>query len=245
MSVAIIPNHSTRAIAKVGWLNVRKSSVGPMFCFKRKLSSIRLVLVLGLAGWCSVPAQSRDLGQLGPVYPIKEPDLLAHITATLKAKQESGELAQLADAIKARAIDKIKHPHPIENVSRTTQARTRYFDPSITVDSNVVGAKGKILIAAGTRKNPLDTVSMTRQLLFFDARDTAQVRYAKTMIDRLGQGIKPILVGGSYLDLMASWRTAVFYDQKGALVTKLGIEDVPALVYQEGKRLRIDEVVIR
>ena len=60
-----------------------------------------------------------------------------------------------------------------------------------------------------------------------------------------GGGIKPILTGGSYLDLMKSWRIPVYYDQHGVLTRRLGIAQVPALVSQEGWRLRIDELQAR
>ena len=56
--------------------------------------------------------------------------------------------------------------------------------------------------------------------------------------------VKPILVGGSYLDLMKRWNKQVFYDQDGTLVRKFGITAVPAIVSQEGRRLRIDEVPV-
>ena len=59
------------------------------------------------------------------------------------------------------------------------------------------------------------------------------------------RGATPILVGGSYIDLMKAWNTPVYYDQEGTLVRKLGITGVPAIVSQEGSRLRIDEVTVR
>ena len=34
----------------------------------------------------------------------------------------------------------------------------------------------------------------------------------------------------------------IYYDQQGALTGKLRIRQVPALVSQEGRRLRIDEI---
>ena len=46
-----------------------------------------------------------------------------------------------------------------------------------------------------------------------------------------------------YLDLMRRWERPVFYDQQGNLTTKLGIRQVPALVTQDGRRLRIDELL--
>jgi len=68
------------------------------------------------------------------------------------------------------------------------------------------------------------------------------VAKARVLIARYGGRVKPILVGGSYVGLMKSWGTPVFYDQEGTLVRKLGISAVPAIVSQEGLRLRIDEV---
>ena len=84
-------------------------------------------------------------------------------------------------------------------------------------------------------------VSLTRQLLFFDARDPKQVRRARDLMAG-NMAVKPILTGGSYLDLMKSWRVPVYYDQQGVLTRRLGIRQVPALVSQEGLRLRIDEL---
>ena len=55
--------------------------------------------------------------------------------------------------------------------------------------------------------------------------------------------MKVILTGGAYLDLMRRWQRPVFYDQQGNLTTKLGIRQVPALGTQDGRRLRIDELL--
>lgn len=57
--------------------------------------------------------------------------------------------------------------------------------------------------------------------------------------------VKPVLVAGSYLELMQAWQRPVYVDQQGRLTRQLGITQVPALVSQEGARLRIDELEIR
>jgi conjugal transfer pilus assembly protein TraW len=149
------------------------------------------------------------------------------------------------DEARARSIEAVRHPAPVEGVAATRTARTFYVDPSFTLDRNVVDAQGRLLFAAGTRKNPLDVVSLSRRLLFFDGRDERQVRRARDLIAGGGTPIKPILTGGSYLDLMKSWRSPVYYDQQGTLTRRLGIRQVPALVSQEGSRLRIDELALR
>ena len=43
---------------------------------------------------------------------------------------------------------------------------------------------------------------------------------------------------------MQSWGVPVYYDQQGRLTQRLGIAQVPALVSQEGRRLRIDELEV-
>ena len=88
-------------------------------------------------------------------------------------------------------------------------------------------------------------VGLSKHLLFFDARDPRQVVRARQLIDVYQGRVKPILVAGSYLDLMKSWKLRVYYDQEGVLVRKFGITAVPAIVSQEGQRLRIDEVLVQ
>jgi conjugal transfer pilus assembly protein TraW len=134
----------------------------------------------------------------------------------------------------------IEMPPPVPGLARSEHPRTFYFDPSVVVGAPIVDGEGHVLVAAGTRTNPLDVVSLSQPLLFFDGRDAAQVRQAKALIERYGGKVKPILTAGSYLGLMRRWRIKVYYDQQGALTGKLGIREVPALVSQEGKRLRID-----
>jgi conjugal transfer pilus assembly protein TraW len=185
-------------------------------------------------------AAALDLGVIGPTYTIAEPDLLLELQKKLREKARSGELQQLERAARARVVASIQTPPSVPGITRSKHARTFYFDPSVMVSEPIVDAQGRALIAAGTRTNPLDIVALSERLLFFDGRDRAQVRQARTLIERYGGEVKPILTAGSYLDLMRRWRFRVYYDQQGALVHKLGITEVPALVAQEGRRLRID-----
>lgn len=204
----------------------------------------RTLLVCGLTALGS-GAQALDLGRIGPTYEIAEPHLLADIERRLQEKQRSGELQRLMEEARARSVATVRSPAAVSGVTTTRTARTFYLDPSFTLDRNVVDAQGHVMFAAGTRKNPLDVVSLSRRLLFFDGRDARQVLRARELMAAGGSHIKPILTGGSYLDLMKAWRSPVYYDQQGVLVRRLGIKQVPALVSQEGSRLRIDETVVR
>ena len=201
-------------------------------------------LIAAATCW-ALGAQATNLGTIGPTYPVAEKNLLDVIMARLRAKEASGELKRHEQEARDRAAYAVNNPRPVDGLRRAQAARTFYFDPTFTLQSNVVDGTGAILFPAGTRKNPLEVVSLSKHLLFFDARDPGQVARVRELIEHYQGKVKPILVGGSYLDLMKRWNKPVFYDQDGTLVRKFGIAAVPALVSQEGQRLRIDEVPVR
>lgn len=217
-----------------------------MRCSDRKAqpaTTVRCRLTLVATALLAFSVSAQDLGVIGPVYPIAEPSLLEVIMAKLRNAEASGVLGQLQRDAQARTKRGIEQPEPIATVSRTTRPRTHYYDPSMVVPYAITDADGRIIIAPGTTVNPLDTVSLSKHLLFFDARDAEQVKRARALLDQHSGRVKLILTGGSYLDLMKRWKMPVFFDQQGLLTTKLRIQHVPALVYQEGRRLRIDEIL--
>lgn len=191
----------------------------------------------------SFVARGQDLGVIGPVYPIAEPSLLEVILSKLREAEATGVLARIQRETQANVKRGIEQPAPVERITKTIKARSFYYDPSIVVPYAIADAEGKVIVTPGTRVNPLDTVSLSKALLFIDARDPAQVGRARSILDERGGNVKVILTGGSYLDLMRRWKRPVFYDQQGALSEKLGIRQVPALVSQEGKKLKIEEIL--
>jgi conjugal transfer pilus assembly protein TraW len=202
----------------------------------------RPLLLLLLFAAPAALAWAEDLGTIGPTYAIAEPHLLAALEQQLRTKQASGELARLEAEAKRRIVEAIEQPQPLAGITRALRPRSFYFDPSIVVRDTITDAKGNILVPAGTQHNPLTVVSLSRQLAFFDATDPRQVAWARATLARFDGKVKPILVAGSYLALARRWQLPVYFDQQGALTRRLGITHVPALVSQEGLRLRIDEV---
>ena len=207
-----------------------------------RAQSWRAALITAATICLAAIANAQDLGVIGPVYPIAEPSLLEVILSKLRAEQASGGLAKLQRDAQANAMRAVQQPQAITTVKRGRTSRTFYYDPSIVVPYAITDAEGRIIVAPGTRVNPLDTVSLSKRLLFFDARDPQQLTRARALINQHRGKVKLILTGGSYLDLMHRWKLPVFFDQQGLLTEKLRIQHVPALVYQEGKRLRIDEL---
>lgn len=199
------------------------------------------VAVFTLLVTCSAIAD--DLGTIGPVYDIAERDLIEVIKERLHKMQETGELSRLEEEYKRRVIEGIENPKPIPGIKPTEQARTYYVDPTFTLERNIVDENGRIIYPAGTKVNPFDYDRMSKVLLFFDASDEKQKAFAKRFIDESSMPVKPILVGGKPLELMREWKKQVYFDQMGILTRRFRITHVPAVVSQEDKRIRVDEVL--
>ncbi|MBK9162278.1 MAG: type-F conjugative transfer system protein TraW [Nitrosomonadales bacterium] len=188
-------------------------------------------------------AHADDLGVVGPTYDIAEPDLLEVIQSSLYQMEKNGELSKKQGEYRDRVIGAVEKPKPVPSLKATVVKRTFYHVPTMIMDHDIRGVDGAILFARGLKVNPLDHVSLRDELIFFDGRDRRQVSFVKQTMRKLKGAAKPIMVAGEPLNLMRNWKHRVFYDQGGALVRRLGIRQVPAVVTQDGKRLRVDEVL--
>ena len=187
------------------------------------------------------PVMSDDLGVIGKTYDITERDLIEVIQNKLKRMEKTGELAKFQHDYKNRVIDGIEHPKPIPGIQATATAKTHYYDPSMVTDKDIADATGKILYPRGTRVNPLDYIGWNKYLLFVDGRDARQLAFSKQVTSASDRPVRLVLVAGEPLALMRKWKMPVYFDQGGKLTHRFSITQVPAIVRQEGKRLRIDE----
>ena len=183
-----------------------------------------------------------DLGVVGPTYEISERDLIEVMKDKFRRMERTGELVKVQENYKKQVLDAVEKPKPVPGIKNTETAQTYFVDPTWTLDRNVVDEKGNLLFPSGTKVNPLDYAPLTQQLLFFDQRERSQVAFAKRFIEQSTARVKPILVGGEPLKLMRQWKREVYYDQGGVLSRKFLLKHSPAIVSQDGKRLRIDEI---
>ena len=89
-----------------------------------------------------------DLGVVGPTYEIVERDVLELITSKLKQMEQSGELAKYQEDYKNKVVSNIEHPRPLDGFKSTGTAGTRYYDPSVVTEKDIVDATGKVLLCA-------------------------------------------------------------------------------------------------
>ena len=195
-----------------------------------------LLLAAVLAGMTAA-ASAKDLGVRGATWPVAEPDLLEEIELRLVEMQRSGELARLEDEARSRARRTLEEPDPVPGIAPAREHRSRLFDPSIAVARDIRMSDGVLIVAAGTRVNPLERLPLTRDLVFVDGRRAAEIAWALAH----ERPAKIVLLAGRPLDLMRRHRRPFFFDTGGRLAARFGIGLTPSLVEQEGTRLRITE----
>lgn len=196
------------------------------------------VAVLGLM-CCTTPVLAKHLGAVGQVYPVKERDAVEAILAKLKEKEATGELEQLKKDIQNRVVRHAKSPKPVMGLTTTQKRQVKLFDPSITYAEDVRTDDGQLLATAGTRINPLEYISLSKSLIFFNGDDPEQVLAVGKLVKKYGQQLRPILVRGSWFDLSNQWNMQVYFDQGGYLSQKFGLESVPTIVRQVDQQLEI------
>ena len=208
-----------------------------------------LCAFLNAEGWLLSIALAKDCGTHGVVFPIEEEDTLQLIQQKLRMMEESGESEHHNRILQKKAIAAIERPKPVESITKATELRVFYYDPSYIVKEDMTDHQGRAFIKKGTKINPLETVNLSQNLLFFDGDDREQVSWAQSVLSAersenkpQKEAVKLILVKGAPLALAEELKIPVYFDQGGILTKKLGIQHVPASVTQEDLRLRIEEV---
>lgn len=199
------------------------------------VSKFLLVLML------STSLQAKDLGTMGDVYAIRETDLLTFIQSRVIALQKSGQWHAIESDMQKRAMNYRDRPNVVPGLTKATETRIWLFDPSITLGRDITSPDGSRIVPAGTRVNPLTRVTLSNALIFFDGDDEAQVKWAMIQTKELNGQAKLILVKGSVLDQEKIFHQPIYFDQAGRLIKRFQIQHMPAMVSQQGLKLRIAE----
>jgi conjugal transfer pilus assembly protein TraW len=204
----------------------------------RFTSSRTYVAALALAvAWSA--ASGENLGRIGNTYPVTEMDARQFLEAELAKQSKSGTALQ--DSSRKAAAAFLAELPPIEGIGRADRNRTRYVDTTLVLERDVADENGSVLVRAGTRIDPMQRAELDGVLFILDGRDPLQV----SMLQRLWRSnvtAHPILVGGSHTGLSERFQRPFYYDYGGAISTRFGITKVPAIVGQDGSRIRVEEV---
>lgn len=191
----------------------------------------------------SFDAAGRDLGVIGNTHPIIERDLIEVIHERIQEKTESGELGDLHDGMTNNAKGYAKRPLGVD-LPRAEEYRAVEVSPLYTLEKDITDAEGKVLFKAGTKVNPLEIKPLTKTLCFINGDDPDQVAWLKHFCAKDIRN-KMILVNGDYLAVTEELGMRLYFDQRGYLVERFGIQAVPAVIRQSGKVLYVEEFPIQ
>lgn len=201
-----------------------------------------LFVLLNTEHWILDTVFAKDLGTHGIIYRIEEVDPIQVIQQKLKLMEDNGELERSNRELQKKARASVERPKPVDGIIRASKGRIFTFDPSYEVKADLKDHLGRIFAKKGTKINPLEGVSLSQKLLFFDGDDEEQLAWAKEQLQK--GSVRLILTKGTPLALAEELRVPVYFDQNGVLTKKLGVQYVPAVVSQDNLHLRIEEIVL-
>ncbi len=191
----------------------------------RFAASAAVVLLMAAA-----TASARDLGVRGATWPVAEPDLLAGIEARLTGMERSDELARLEDEARARARRSLEEPEPVPGIVPATEHGARPFDPAIVAVEDIAGPDGEVVVAAGTRIDPFEHMTLTADVLFVDGRRETEIAWALAR----ERPAKIVLLAGRPLDLMRQHGRPFYFDLGGRLAERFAIRATPTVLTPRG-----------
>lgn len=206
----------------------------------KRLRQSALVVLFSVP--CFVAA--KDLGVWGDVYPVQEQSLLDFIQGRLKQMEGTGEIAQMQQDFKDRVIENTLRPPPVDWLSTDTEAHTLWYDPTFTVQGEYADHNGVVFARHGDQINPLSHVALGQTLYFLDADDPRQVVWMNAQQPATLR-YKVILTRGNIKDATQALNTRVYFDQRGSLSRQLGLQYIPAVVTQEGEKLKITSAAMQ
>jgi len=187
---------------------------------------------------------SKDLGVYGQTYPIIEQDFLEFLKTRLVEMQQNGEWQKIQDDFKNNVSKHAERPTPLTQITKATKTRSWLYDPSLTVPYDLRDHNGSVFVKAGTVVNPLQFMSLHKAFIFIDGDDKKQIEWVRKIDSSLLGKIKIILVSGSILLTEKLLSKTIYFDQQGRLVQRFSIEHVPAMIQQDGLKLKITEYAL-
>ena len=182
-------------------------------------------------------SSGKDLGVHGKLYEIKEEDMLSYVM------RKAGEIdmRKLRESMEKKIEESYaQHSSVSLDVPSATEERVRYVDPSVNVRNPLYDHTGKMISLGGT-VNPLDHVSLSKSILIL-----REDQLEKVLEEISKSEEKPtfILANGDIrrASLLAG---QIVYKASPFMLRRLQIEKVPSIVTQEGKKLRVKEMVLK
>lgn len=184
--------------------------------------------------------EAKDFGIQGQTFPIKEQNLKNVLQA--KAEHLSQEdVEKCARRLGEKIQEKGGLFKKVSWIKEATHYSSFFYDPSTSLEEDILDAEGRVLFAKGSKINPLDHVTLDSGLLFFNGENPKHIKWAESQEGEF----KWILTNGNPLKLQEEKESSVFFDQGGFYSKRFQIKRIPCRITQAGKVLLVEEIPIK
>jgi conjugal transfer pilus assembly protein TraW len=182
-------------------------------------------------------AFAKDLGTIGAVYPITEPDALEEI----EHKAKSIDWGKLFTPEKNEQRVREYRPAGLVSPPRAKADSIKQVDLTYTLEFEIPDGRGGILYPKGYTFNPLDYIDYQKTIIVLNASDREQVDWFKASPYNGNSTL--MITDGSYYDLSRELSRAVYYASP-IIIDRFNITAVPSVVSQQKNRLMVKEVCV-
>lgn len=196
-------------------------------------------LIFFAAIFISQSIMALDLGNNGKVFDVQEHDIREVILARLNHMKSEGSLDKLEKALQEDMTKRIIRPKPVL-LTTTRDPKAYYVNPEVMVNEDIVTPDGQLIAKKGGYINPFDYVTYRKTLFFFDADDAAQRVWVKKHYKDY-ELVKFILTKGDIKEVSEDIGR-IYFDMGGKLSRYYHLEHVPAVVVQDKKQWKIQEI---
>lgn len=194
---------------------------------------------LAIGSFVVFPGAAKDLGTMGTIFPIEEPDLAQTLMNRLSQMEVDGSLDALREEMGDTARDYVRRPRPAGHFETIEDTRSRILDLSILVTEDIRTNDGRLIAAAGTRVNPLDYSRFNRVIFYVDGDDAAQVAWATAQGDVFTTLV--VMFRGDPIGVSQSHNRRIWFDQDGQMARRFDVQAVPARIARTGAFMSITE----
>ncbi len=196
-----------------------------------------MAFVCSEGGW----AWTESLGKFAQVYVINEPDLEQAWKNEADAPEHRRHYAEVLRQYRQHMQSYLDHPLGLA-LPATIQASSHWVRLAVRLDHDVRDASGKIWYRTGTLMDPLQIIHYSKKLCFFDQKSFEQRSWLDVACADPVQTVW-IMEQGAYRTWAQQQSRHVYFDQYGYLAHRFSIQHLPAVVYQDGRMMRVDEVL--
>jgi len=199
------------------------------------MASCRQFIILGLL-FMAAPAyaeSTRNLGRIGTVYSIVEPDMVEEFKANIDQEKLAKFMAEQKQSYQ---------PKDIHALPAAKRDRTFFVDMTFTLDHDIHGENGEIMYQRGLTWNPLEYVSPPL-IVVINGEDPRQVEWFEKSPYYKNLKTKLLLSAGYAAPMIKHFNRPVFYLTR-SITERLQLAAAPCIIVQNGKKMMVQEVKV-